>query len=100
MTQGGGVAAPIASQILGEVLPYMELEKDNTEDLEPVTEVTVPNIIGMTVKDADKILKDLGLEIMLNSEADIDTSQTVIVNQTPKEGIKINSGATIYCDIN
>ena len=98
--QGGGVAAPIASQILGEVLPYMELEKDNTEDLEPVTEVTVPNIIGMTVKDADKILKDLGLEIMLNSEAEIDTSQTVIVNQTPKEGIKINSGATIYCDIN
>ena len=27
--QGGGVAAPIASQVLGEVLPYLELEKDN-----------------------------------------------------------------------
>lgn len=78
----------------------MELEKDNTEGLEPVTEVTVPNITGITVKEADKLLKDLGLEIMLNSEEDIDTSQTIIVNQTPKEGIKINTGATIYCDIN
>ena len=27
--QGGGVAAPIASQVLGEVLPYLEIEKTN-----------------------------------------------------------------------
>ena len=27
--QGGGVAAPIASQVLGEVLPYLEIKKDN-----------------------------------------------------------------------
>lgn len=26
--QGGGVAAPIASQVLGEVLPYLEVKKD------------------------------------------------------------------------
>lgn len=97
--QGGGVAAPIASQILGEVLPYMELEKDNTEGLEPVTEVTVPNVINMTVKEAEKTLKDLELEIKLNTEEEIDTSQVTIINQTPKEGIKINSGTTIYCDV-
>lgn len=97
--QGGGVAAPIASQILGEVLPYLELEKDNTEGLEPITEVTVPNVINMTVKEAQKNLKDLGLEIKLNTEEEIDTSQVIIINQTPKEGIKINSGTTIYCDV-
>ena len=29
--QGGSVAAPVAGQILGEVLPYLELEKDNED---------------------------------------------------------------------
>ena len=27
ITHGGGVAAPIVSQVLGEVLPYLEIEK-------------------------------------------------------------------------
>lgn len=99
MHQGGGVAAPIGSQILSEVLPYLELEKDNTEDLEPVTEVTVPNITNMNVKDAEKMLKDLGLQMKINVEEGIDISEMIITNQTPKEGITINSGTTIYCEI-
>lgn len=93
------MAAPIASQILGEVIPYLELEKDNTEGLEEVREVKVPNIINMTVKDAEKELKSLGLEMKLNTAEEIDTSQVIIINQTPKEGITINSGTTIFCDI-
>lgn len=97
--QGGGVAAPIGSQILSEVLPYLELEKDNTEDLEPVTEVKVPNITNISVKDAEKMLKDLGLQMRINVEEGIDISEMIITNQTPKEGITINSGTTIYCEI-
>ncbi len=97
--QGGGVAAPIGSQILSEVLPYLELEKDNTEELEPVTEVTVPNITNMNVKEAEKMLKDLGLQMKINVEEGIDISEMIITNQTPKEGITINSGTTIYCEI-
>lgn len=97
--QGGGVAAPIGSQILSEVLPYLELEKDNTEDLEPVTEVKVPNITNISVKDAEKMLKDLGLQMRIDVEEGIDISEMIITNQTPKEGITINSGTTIYCEI-
>ena len=29
--QGGGVAAPIGSQVFGEVLPYLEIKQDNSE---------------------------------------------------------------------
>ena len=97
--QGGGVAAPIGSQILSEVLPYLELEKDKEEELEQVTEVTVPNITNMRVKDAEKTLKDLGLQMRINVEEGIDISEMIITNQTPKEGITINSGTTIYCEI-
>ncbi len=76
----------------------MELEKDNMEDVEQITEVTVPNIIDMSVKDARKVLKEAGLELDVGKE-EIDESQEIIVNQTPKEGIVINSGSTVYCDI-
>ena len=52
--QGGGVAAPIASQVLGEVLPYLEIKKDN-QDEEEKGEVEVPNLIGLTRKEAKNI---------------------------------------------
>ena len=32
MKQGGGVAAPVAGQILGEVLPYLEVYKAEQEE--------------------------------------------------------------------
>ena len=43
--QGGGLAAPIASQVLGEVLPYLEVQKDNQEDVNVQEEVEVPSIV-------------------------------------------------------
>lgn len=98
--QGGGVAAPIGSQILSEVLPYLELKKDNTETLEETFSVTVPNITGMSVKDATKVLSDLGLSLTYdNQDLEIDKSNTFITEQTPKEGISINSGNSVYCKI-
>ena len=98
--QGGGVAAPIGSQILSEVLPYLELKKDNTETLEETFSVTVPNISGMSVKDATKVLSDLGLSLTYdNQDLEIDKSNTFITEQTPKEGISINSGNSVYCKV-
>ena len=98
--QGGGVAAPIGSQILSEVLPYLELKKDNTETLEEPFSVTVPNITGMSVKDATKALSDLGLSLTYdNQDLEIDKSNIFITEQTPKEGISINSGNSVYCKI-
>ena len=35
----------------------------------------------------------------INVEEGIDISEMIITNQTPKEGITINSGTTIYCGI-
>lgn len=98
--QGGGVAAPIGSQILGEVLPYLELDKDNTENIEEPSEVVVPNLINMSVKDATKALSELGLELELEiKDIEINSSESFIKEQTPKEGIKITSGNSVYCKV-
>ena len=89
-TQGGGVAAPIGSQVLGEVLPYLEIKKDNEQE-EEKKEVEVPNIIGMTEKEAKKALEDVGLQLEFKKSEEKET----ITDQLPKAGIKTKSGTII-----
>lgn len=96
--QGGGVAAPIGSQIFGEVLPYLELVKDGEQD-EQTLEVEVPNVEGKTLKEAESIMKESNLQIVIsNSEEEIDKETTIIKEQTPKMGIKVKQGSSIYLD--
>lgn len=88
--QGGGVAAPIASQILGEVLPYLEVVK-NSEEEETKMQVEMPELTGLTVKEAKQILTELGLEF----EVDTENIEAIISNQLPKKGIQINEGTKV-----
>lgn len=98
--QGGGVAAPIGSQVLGEVLPYLEIKKDNEKEEDIKEEVEVPQIVGMTVKEAQKVLKDLELNIQMNVKQDeIDTETAVIKEQLPTKGIKIYKGSNVSITI-
>ena len=87
--QGGGVAAPIASQVLGEVLPYLEVSK--IEKGTNTIQVEMPELTGITVKEGIQILKELGLEY----ELDTDNAETIITNQLPKKGIQINQGTKV-----
>ncbi|MGN1301686.1 MAG: PASTA domain-containing protein, partial [Clostridia bacterium] len=88
--QGGGVAAPIASQILGEVLPYLEVSK-NSEEENSSMQVEMPEVTGITLKEAKQILTENGLEY----EADTDNMEAIITDQLPKKGIGINQGTKV-----
>ena len=68
MTQGGAVAAPVGGQILADVLPYLELKKDNEQEEETIEEVEVPEIRGLNLQEAKKKLQEVGLEITVNRE--------------------------------
>lgn len=87
--QGGGVAAPIASQILGEVLPYLEVSKNEEEKTN--MQVEMPELTGLTIKEAKQILIDLCLEY----EVDTDDIESIITDQLPKKGIQINQGTKV-----
>ena len=77
--QGGGVAAPLGGKILSEILPYLEIEQGNPEQVEMRDEVTVPNIVGKTIVEAEKELKEYNLELFLeDSEEDLDIENTII----------------------
>lgn len=96
--QGGGVAAPIGAQIFGEVLPYLEVVKDGEQD-EQALEIEVPNIEGKTLKEAQSILKESNLNLIINNEQEgIDKETTIVKEQTPKTGIKVKEGSSVYID--
>ena len=96
--QGGGVAAPIGAQIFGEVLPYLEVVKDGEQD-EQIAEIEVPNIEGKTLKEAESILKENNLQIVISNEQEgMDKENTIVKEQTPKTGIKVKEGSSVFVD--
>ena len=98
--QGGGVAAPIGSQIFGEVLPYLEVVKDNKTEEQVKNDVQVPNIEGKSIKEAESILKENNLKLVINNEQEgIDKENTIIKEQTPKAGVKVKEEANIYVEL-
>ena len=96
--QGGGVAAPVGGQIFSEILPYLQVNQGNQEEVEVKNEVIVPEIIGKTVKEAEKILKENNLELVLNASEEINKEEYIIKEQTPQSGIKVYEGNKIYAN--
>ena len=101
MHQGGAVAAPVGGQILSEVLPYLELQKDKQEEGDIVEEVEVPELRGMNIEDATKTLKEIGLELETNVEItkEMKKEEIIINEQLPKPGIKVKKGSKISVEI-
>ena len=81
--QGGGVAAPIASQVLGEVLPYLQIEKKEDDE---IVKTNVPNVIGKKVSEAKDILKECNLKIEMQENMD---DNAIITEQIPIPGIEV-----------
>lgn len=84
--QGGAVAAPVGGQILTDVLPYLELKKDNEQEEEKTEEVEVPEIRGLNLQEAKKKLKETDLEITVNREIGEEEKEEdiIIKEQIPK----------------
>ncbi len=97
--QGGGVAAPVGGQILGEVLPYLELKQDK-EIEEKLEEIETPELRNKTVKEAKQIVKELGVNLEINNmQEEIDENEVYVKEQIPKPGIKITKERKVYIDI-
>ncbi len=80
---GGVIAAPLVGKIAEDVLSYMQVERQFTqEDLKSMTEeVYVPDVRKKTVAEAVKALKAAGLKYSIEGEGNNESS---VVEQTPK----------------
>ena len=76
------------------MLPYLEVNKTNKEEA-IINQVEMPEVTGMSIEDAKKILIEQGLDVEINGEQ---VQENVVIDQLPKKGIKINLGTkvTIY----
>ena len=60
----------------------------------------MPNLIGLTRKEAKKTLEEEGLliETKESLKTNLDDEDEKIKSQLPKAGIKIKQGSTVYVD--
>ncbi len=98
--QGGGVAAPVGGQIFSEILPYLEVNQGNAEEVEVIEEIETPDLLGKTIEEALKITKENQLELVIENETEeLEQQNTIIKEQVPKAGIMIKKGSKIYVEI-
>ena len=90
-----------------EITLQLKLNNDIIEDMaflghgcaisQASTSIMIDTLKGKTIKEAEKILKEKNLQIIIDSkQEEIDKENTVIKEQTPKAGIKLKEGSSIY----
>ncbi len=93
---GGLIAAPVAGQVVGEVLDYLEIEQVFTEkelNEKNNKKVSVPDVKGKSLKDAARILGSLGFKYSTET-LDVDENADVL-EQFPKPNTNVNKGSNI-----
>ena len=78
-------------------MPYLEVSQGNQDEVEQVEQVQVPNVEGLSIKDAEKATKEVGLEISVqNDSEELDRENTIVKEQSPREGVSVNKESKIF----
>lgn len=94
--QGGQVAGPVVSQILSDILPYLDIASNTDSQADnnnSYTTTALPDVRNMTISQAKKTLKNAGFNVNLAGNED---TSTLITDQTPKPGISLLNGANVF----
>ena len=87
---GSTVAAPVVSQILSEVLPYLGIQSDTTDSQNNVETITLSNVKNKTVAEAKKIIENLGFECEISGNED-----DIVTAQMPVAGTELIEGSIV-----
>lgn len=87
---GGQISAPVVSQVLNEVLPYLGIPSDNPSQTGTDSLITIPDLKNKTISEAKEILEDLGLNSITSASSD-----EIITSQTPKAGVSIPENGVV-----
>ncbi len=93
---GGNMAAPVVGQILSEILPYLDIQPEYTEEEKKTLDIPVPKLIDNTVEEASQKLEALGLTVRIVGDGDTVTDQlpSVNINVAPSSQIILYAGGT------
>lgn len=79
---GSAVAAPVASEIFTDILPYLGYEPQYSEEELKNFAIKVPNLVNKTVEEAKKELADLGLSVKVIGDKETVIKQLPIYGET------------------
>lgn len=85
---GSQVAAPICVNVFSEILPYLGLFPEYTEDELENMQVSVPNVEYADIENATKTLESLGLNVKVEGDG------KSVVKQIPS-GISVEKDSTV-----
>ncbi len=86
---GGLVAAPIAGDVLRDVLPYLEVQPEYTEEELATVDMSVPKCVGKSSEDAIRQLR------ASNFEYEVVGGEGEVENQSPAAGDQIPQGGKV-----
>ena len=86
---GGNMAAPMAGELIGQILDYLDEEKQYTAEESAAVDVTTPRVTGYTVADAESRLEAKGLSFRTVGEGD------VVTGQVPAANAAVPGGSTV-----
>lgn len=89
---GGTIAAPVMKEIFENILPYLGIEQNFTEEEQKEyakTTVIMPQVEGMSLKDAKSVLSEQKFEIKVLGEGE------TVVEQFPIAGEEISDNSTV-----
>lgn len=86
---GGTIAAPVNSQIMKDILPYLGYEPSYTEEELKALSLTVPDTVGSSVEDAKNKVTASKLEYKIVGSGE------KVLRQLPEAGTKVISGGTV-----
>ncbi|MBR5126065.1 MAG: PASTA domain-containing protein [Oscillospiraceae bacterium] len=86
---GGVMAAPAVGAVMADILPYLGVEPHYSEDELPGRTIVMEDLTGMTVKDAERLLRESGLTARISGAGE------KIVGQIPAVGQIVPGGSQV-----
>lgn len=75
---GGTIAAPVMQELFGNILPYLGIEPEYTEEevkAYSIGEFIMPNLVGNTKEEAESVIEEYDMEIQVMGNGDVVTEQ-------------------------
>ena len=86
---GSAVAAPVASEIFGDILPYLGYEPQYTEEEIKDFAISVPEVTGLSVAEAKTKISGAGLVARVIGSGD------TVLKQIPTSSQSLSKGSTV-----
>ena len=86
---GGVMAAPTVGAVMGDILPYLDVKRNYTEEDNAGKSVIMEDVTGLSLDEAKKLLSELGLTVRAEGQQESITAQIPAGGQSVPYGSQV-----------